>query len=79
MNLSQECGVCRGQGMVFMVRPTTGPTQLEACLNCGGSGQHLTIGALVISFKREDELPLTIFRRRRAAAEQAAQQQGATE
>jgi hypothetical protein len=58
-----ECGVCKGQGQVLIVRPTTGPTQVETCTNCGGNGAVLKTGSLVVTFKRSDELPPVVWNR----------------
>lgn len=45
-----------------MVRPTTGPTQVEVCSNCGGQGVVLRAGSLVVTFKRSDELPSAVWK-----------------
>lgn len=59
----EKCGCCNGVGQVFMLRPTAGPSQIEDCSNCGGSGVVLVLGdAFTITFKRRDELPLAILK-----------------
>lgn len=53
----EECGCCNGLGEVLMVRPMTGPTQIERCTNCDGFGVVFQVGTFVITFRRSDELP----------------------
>ncbi len=62
MMLTKICGCCNGVGKVFMVRPTTGPTQVEDCTNCGGNGVVINMDNFVISFKRYDEFPKTMMK-----------------
>lgn len=57
-----KCGCCNGVGQVYIHRPTTGPSGIEDCSNCGGSGLIWASGIFSINFKRNDELPKTIFR-----------------
>ena len=53
----EKCGCCLGTGQVYMYRPTTGPSQIEYCSNCDGTGMVWNFGTFSITFKRNDELP----------------------
>jgi hypothetical protein len=57
-----ECGVCNGKGQVYISRPTCGPSGIELCINCQGTGHLLIAGSSTVAFKREDELPPVRFK-----------------
>lgn len=58
----EKCGVCNGQGQVYISRPTCGPSGIEPCTNCQGTGHLLIAGSFTVAFKREDELPPVRFK-----------------
>lgn len=61
----EKCGCCKGVGQIYMSRPTTGPSGIESCSNCNGSGIVFILGAFNIGFKRSDELPKVIYKDKR--------------